>query len=141
MRAAACAPSLRPRANAPNVFISAAVLPLMTPVLFRLWPAARASRTATAEPLRETRTSGGRRTRRRRNVLVGSQVALALSLLIVSGLVVQSMFNVQNADIGMEIDRLLESAVDIPAGRTDDPQQMAAFVRDLEDGLAAIRGV
>lgn len=141
IRAAAFEPFLRSLAIDTNVLLFAAALSLLTPVLFSLWPAVLASRTATAEPLRETRTSGSRSTRRRRNALVGSQVALALSLLIVSGLVVQSMFNIQNADVGMDVERLLLSAVDLPAGRADDPEEMASFVRDLEDGLTAIRGV
>jgi len=141
IRAAAFEPFLRSLAIDTNVLLFAAALSLLTPVLFSLWPAVLASRTATAEPLRETRTTGSRSTRRRRNALVGSQVALALSLLIVSGLVVQSMFNIQNADVGMDIERLLLSAIDLPPDRADDPEEMVAFVRDLEDGLTAIRGV
>lgn len=141
IRAAAFEPFLRSLAIDTNVLLFAAALSLLTPVFFSLWPVVLASRTATAGPLRETRSSGSRSTRRRRNALVGSQVALALSLLIVSGLVVQSMLNVQNADVGMDIRRLLLSTVDLPAGRAADPEEMATFVRDLEDGLTAIRGV
>ena len=84
------------------MLVFTAALSLVTPLLFALWPALTAGRTAAADMLPGARTTGHRETARRRNVLVGLQVTLALSLTIVAALVVQSMINLQRIDIGYD---------------------------------------
>ena len=74
-----------------NVLLFNLALSMATPLLFTLWPAMSAGRSISADILHGASTSGGRVAGRRRNMLVGAQVALALSLLVVSALVVQSM--------------------------------------------------
>lgn len=124
-----------------NVLIFTAVLSLVTPLLFSLWPALGVGRGGTAETLRDTRTSGGRKAGRRRNVLVATQVALALSLLVVSGLVLQTVFNIQNTDLGLDTQHELTFRVQPPANRYPDEAARARFARDTIDALDGVPGV
>jgi putative ABC transport system permease protein len=116
-------------------------LSVVTPVLFSVWPALIAGRAATAETLRESRASGGRKAGRRRNVLVASQVALALSLLVLSSLVVQSMLNMQNIDLGLDVRHGLRFTVELPHDRFGTDEARARFAREAADRLAASPGI
>lgn len=124
-----------------NVLIFNLALSLATPLIFTLWPALSAGRSMAADMLHGARTSGGRVAGRRRNVLVGAQVALALSLLVVSALVVQSMLYLRQIDLGFETRPLLTYRFDLPEGRYADDAARTAFVRDVEEKLAAVPGV
>ena len=99
--AAAYEPFLRTLTIDRNVLLFTLILSLATPLLFTLWPALSAGRSISAEILHGARTSGGRVAGRRRNLLIGAQVALALSLLVVSALVVQSMLHLRKIDLGI----------------------------------------
>jgi putative ABC transport system permease protein len=124
-----------------NVLIFTAVLSLVTPLLFSLWPALGAGRGGTAETLRDTRTTGGRKAGRHRNVLVAAQVALALSLLVVSGLVLQTIVNIQHADLGLDTRHELTFTVQPPADRYPTDASRAEFARRMIDALDAVPGV
>jgi putative ABC transport system permease protein len=124
-----------------NVLIFTAVLSVVTPLLFSLWPALSAGRGGTAETLRDARSSGGRKVGRRRNVLVAAQVALALSLLVVSGLVLQTILNIQHADLGLDVSHALTFQVQPPADRYPDAAARARFARSTVDALGALPGV
>ena len=123
-----------------NVLIFTAVLSLLTPVLFTLWPALSSGRSVQSDTLHGGRAIGGRIPRRRRSVLIGSQVALAFALLVVSALVVQSMMFLRRADLGFEVPRLLTFKFDLPPDRYPTPEARAAFVRTLEVRLAGMHG-
>jgi putative ABC transport system permease protein len=123
-----------------NVLMFAAALSLVTPILFSLWPALGAGRAATAETLRDARSSGGRPARRRRHVLVGAEVALALSLLVVSGLVLRTVMNFQHLDTGLDVPHVLTFRMEPPADRYPDDPARAKFVRDLAARLGAMPG-
>ena len=118
-----------------------AVLSVVTPILFSLWPALIAGRSATAQTLRDARTSGGSRGNLRRSVLVASQVALALSLLVMSSLVVQSMLNIRRLDVGLDLAHGLTFTVELPRERFADDATRARFARDAAERLAAVPGV
>ena len=124
-----------------NVMIFTALLSVLTPFLFSLLPALGADKHATAETLRDVRTSGGRSARRGRHVLVVAEVALALSLLVVSGLILRTMMNLQHVDIGMDVDNVLTFRMEPPATRYTDDAAKATFVRNLVRDLAAVPGV
>jgi putative ABC transport system permease protein len=123
-----------------NVLVFNLLLSLATPLLFTLWPAITTGRSLTADILHGSRTSGGRVASRRRNVLVAGQVALALSLLVVSALVVQSMIHLRQIDLGMDVKPLLTYRFDLPKTRYADAAAQARFVQTLEQELVAIPG-
>ncbi len=139
--AAAYEPFLRTLTIDRNVLLFTLILSLATPLLFTLWPALSAGRSISADILHGARTSGGRVAGRRRNLLIGAQVALALSLLVVSALVVQSMLHLRKIDLGFQIRPLLTYRFDLPGARYASDERRAAFVRSLEERLAAIPGV
>jgi putative ABC transport system permease protein len=123
------------------VLTFAIVLSVLTPFIFSLWPALSASRVATAQTLRDARSSGGPRARWQRNVLVGSQVALALSLLVVSGLVVQTMNNIHEVHIGLDVKNVLSFNVTLPPNQYKDASVRGQFADEAVRRLAAIPGV
>ena len=123
-----------------NVLIFTALLSVLTPLLFSLGPALGAGRGGTAETLRDARSTGGRKASRRRNMLVAAQVALALSLLVLSGLVLRTVMNFQHADIGYDTRHELTFRLHPPGNRYPDDPARARFVQDLTREVGAIPG-
>jgi len=123
-----------------NVLLFNAALSFATPLLFTLWPALVASRAVSGAWLHGARTIGGRSGRRRRNVLVGAQVALAFSLLVVSALIVQSMLHMRQIRLGFDPRPLLTYRLDLPDARYGDDAARASFVRTVEEELSAVPG-
>jgi putative ABC transport system permease protein len=115
-------------------------LSVLTPLLFSVWPAFSQSRPPEADDLRGARIRGGRAGRRRGRLLIVSQVAMALSLLVVSAMAVQSMWNITNAPIGMDTDRVLAFTLDLPTSRYPDDAARRGFTRTLVDAMSRIPG-
>ena len=114
---------------------------LVAPLLFGFGPALRASRPDLNETLREggRGTSGG--SLRGRRFLVTAQVALALSLMIVAGLLMKSMAASRNYDPGFDTDRMMTMRVDLAESvypTSEDQRQ--AFDR-IYAALEAVPGV
>ncbi len=124
-----------------NVLVFTALLSVITPLLFSLGPALGAGRGGTAETLRDARSSGGRKSARRRNVLVAAQVALALSLLVLSGLVLRTVMAFQNLDIGYDVHHELTFTIEPPADRYPDDPARARLMRDVTRQIGAAPGV
>jgi putative ABC transport system permease protein len=106
---------------------------VLTGVLSGLAPALQASKTGLNEVLKES-GRGGTETLRRlrlRNLLVISEFALALVLLIGSGLMLKSFVRVQNVQPGFEPARLLTVRVALPDTKYDDFQKSRAFFEQL----------
>lgn len=122
------------------VLAFAAFVSCVTPVIFCLWPAVSAGRTVTASTLRDTRSSGGRSVRRRRNVLVAGQVALALSLLVVSTLAVRSMLYLRHIDTGLDVNAMASFRFELPADRYPDDAARARFGDALAARLGRVPG-
>lgn len=115
-------------------------LSLITPLLFSVWPALSQSRPADAESLRGTRIRGSRSGRRRGSVLIVSQVAMALALLVVSALAVQSMWQLRNTPMGLDVGRVLTFKVDLPSDRYPGDAERRDFARRLAESLQQIPG-
>jgi hypothetical protein len=109
----AWAPSWLPRLHAIHVdgrvLLFSSAVSVLTGLLFELIPAAQGSKTTLAESLKNvTRggTPGGGRNRLRA-VLVAGQLAMALMLLIGSGLLIRSFLALEHADLGCDPKGLL----------------------------------
>ena len=77
---------------------------------------------------------------RTRKILVISQVALSLVLLVGSGLFIRSLANLKGVDPGFRAERLI--TFDIAPGLNGyGPEQRASFFRQLQDRLKAVAGV
>jgi putative ABC transport system permease protein len=106
-----------------NVLLFSAGISLLTGIVFGVVPALHGSKSNFAESLKDaTRggTSGGVRNRIRA-VLVSAQLALALVLLIGSGLLIRSFLKMQGADLGCDPKGLLTFQVRFPANQFGKP--------------------
>ena len=85
-------------------------------------------------------TAGGVR-RRVRDGLVVAQVALALVLLVGSGLMLRSFQELRQVDPGFEAENVLTARLTVPPGEIAGWEETAGFFRQLRDRLAAQPGV
>jgi predicted permease len=89
---------------------------LLTAVMFGLAPALRAARTPPQGMLKETGRAGeSRRARRWRDTLIVAEIALSLVLLAGAGLLVRSLWQLQQVDTGFESEGVLALRLTIPA--------------------------
>jgi putative ABC transport system permease protein len=111
---------------------------LMTGLLFGLAPALQASRLNLTEALKEgDRGSAGTR-QRLRSVLVISEVALTLTLLVGAGLLIQSFRRVLQVDPGFKAQNLLTMQVSV---NNPDGHQIATFFQRLQENVRKLPGV
>ena len=111
---------------------------LLTGFLFGLAPALQASRLNLTEALKEgdRGSSGGRQ--RLRSLLVVSEVALTLTLLVGAGLLIQSFRRVLQVDPGFNPQNLLTMQVSV---NNTDGHQVAAFFDQWQERVRQLPGV
>jgi putative ABC transport system permease protein len=118
-------------------------LSIVAGLLFGLIPVMRTA-TPNAAALQESgrSSSGGRQRHRTRSVLVVSQVALALVLLIVSGLMIRTFIALQQVDPGfVRPDEVLTFRVSISEAAAEDPEQAARAHDQIRERLRQVPGV
>jgi putative ABC transport system permease protein len=100
------------------LFFSAGVS-LVTGILFGLAPALQASKSALAESLKDATRGGssGAARHRVRAALVSAQLALALVLLIGSGVLIRSFLKVKGADLGCDPSGVMTFDVRFPGAQ------------------------
>ena len=125
-----------------HVLIFAFGVSALTALIFGLAPALQFSRTDLQEFLKEGGRTGstGFARNRLRNVLVVSEVALALMLLVGAGLLVRSFVRLLQVDPGFTAANALTLEVHV-WGRARTPEQRAAFFEQSLDRIAALPGV
>jgi putative ABC transport system permease protein len=111
-------------------------------LLCALAPALKASRADVISGLKdESRSaSAGRSHTRLRTVLVTGEIALALFLLIGTGLLFVSIFRLEHQNLGFQSEHLLTAGVTLDAARYKDADRQLASVRDLLLRLQHIPG-
>jgi putative ABC transport system permease protein len=112
---------------------------ILTGIIFGLAPAFQASKTNLNDVLKEAGRSGGDTSRRLRlrNLLVVSEFALSLVLLIGAGLMVKSLLRLQNVKPGFEPANLMTMRIALPATKYENFKQSHAFYEQLFDRLEA----
>ena len=140
----AIAPANLPRLESitidPVVLAYTALAGLAAAIIFGIAPALQASRPDVMNILRGSgRTGGLGGGRRLRNIVVVTEVALSFVLLIGSGLMIRSFIALQRVDPGYDPDNLL--TFQLPGSNNRQPQERAAFVRELRGRLEALPGV
>ena len=112
---------------------------LLTGIVFGLAPAFQAARTNLNDVLKEAGRSGGDTSRRLRlrNLLVVSEFALSLVLLIGAGLMVKSLLRLQEVKPGFEPANLLTMRIALPPTKYENFNQSHAFFQQLFDRLEA----
>jgi putative ABC transport system permease protein len=108
-----------------------------------LVPAMHQARANLEGVLRESgrAASGSRRQTRFRQMLVVSQIALAVVLLVGAGLLLRSFQRLSHVDLGIRADSVLTFSVNLPVGRYGDAQRRADFHVAFQDRLNRISGV
>jgi putative ABC transport system permease protein len=132
-------PSSLPRGNPisvnSRVLLFTIALALLTILIFGLLPALQAAKAEGSESLKEGRSGiGSRRQGRMRRLLVIAEVALALVLLVASGLMVRSFIKLCQVDVGFTEHNVITLRVPLPEAKyptpktADDPRDPAGLV-------------
>lgn len=116
---------------------------ILTGVLFGLVPALSASRLNMNEVLKEGgRSSTGSKTRHRvRSLLVISETALALVLLIGAGLLIKGFWRLRSVDPGFNPENVLTMRVELPEVRYKEIPKQTQFRQNLLERLNSLPGV
>lgn len=126
----------------PQVLAFTAAVCVLSGLVFGLAPALQTSRFGISQVLNEANRSGtdSSHKSRVRSALIVSEVALALVLLVGSGLLMQTLWRLQRVDPGFRRDQLVTFELTLPESRYKDPQ-VPIFYRNLLDRIRALPGV
>ncbi len=94
------------------------------------------------DALRSGRSSSGSPAARRlRRVLVGSQFAVATPLLIVAGLLLSSLNQLKQVDLGFDARNMITASIRLPSAQYQQPERAQSFWDELERRLKALPGL
>ena len=126
-----------------SVLLFSAAVAIASGVLFGLAPSLQSLRVNLRGRLRDDWQGGtvGFARSRHRQLLVVSQTALAVVLLIGAGLLVQSFLYLRTVDKGFREDGVLTFALSLPPTSYPDGSDVTRFYRELAPHLAGLGGV
>lgn len=114
---------------------------LLTGLIFGAAPALQTSRVDLNDTLKEGgRGNSGVRTRAR-SLLVVTEIALSLVLLVGAGLMIQSFLRLRRVNIGLDPKNVLTASVNLPQAKYREPDQRAAFFKQLVERMRHLPGV
>jgi predicted permease len=125
-----------------RVLAFAVLVSILSGILFGLIPAFKyAGRRLSAMLVGARGASDSRERLRARNGLVVAQVALALVLLVSSGLMIRTFFALRSVTPGFDLAQLQAVGIAIPISVAATPDQTAQIHRAMLNGLGSIPGV
>jgi len=125
-----------------RVLLYTAAITLLTGIIFGIAPALQSSKPNMIDTLKEGgRTGTGGKGARLRRALVIGEVALALVLLVSSGLLVKGFARIRLADLGFDRSDVLTMQTMLTEHEYPDSASVTAFHEQLAERLAAIPGV
>ena len=124
-----------------TVLLFTLAVSLLTAILFGLAPALRASSAQLSEVLKKGGQRAGHGRDRLRGLLVVSEVALSLVLLIGAGLLIRSFVTLLNVDKGFDPRQLLALDISLPQSRYAEPPKQALFFQQLLERVAGLPDV
>ncbi len=119
------------------------IISIFTGLLFGLIPALQATKMNLNEALKEggRGTSGKSARNRTRSLLVISEVALSMILLICAGLMIRSFVELLQSDFGVRSTGVLTMQVSLPNEKYTPPEQRINFYEELLGRLSALSTV
>jgi putative ABC transport system permease protein len=116
---------------------------LSTSLLFGLAPALSGTRLNLVDALKQGGRTGtsGKSGKRMRGILVVTEMAMSLMLLVGAGLLVQSILRLQHQNLGIRQDHLLKGAFYMPRVRYPDPAVITRFSDKFADSVRSLPGV
>ncbi len=114
-----------------------------TGILFGLAPAWQTTHSCTWKSLKEggRGSTAGLNPQRLRRFLVTIEVALSLTLLIGTGLLIQSLLRLQEVRPGFAAENVLTMRVVLPRARYGQPEMLRTFYRRLAERISQIPGI
>jgi predicted permease len=135
-------PNLTSVAVDTRVLLFAAVVSILTGVVFGLAPAMHASSGTVHDSLKDAgRSSAGVGGTKLRNALVVSEISMAMVLLAGAGLLIHSLRRLVETDPGFGAQHVLTACVTISEAKYPDGEPLAAFFRNLVDKERRLHGV
>ena len=122
-----------------HVLLFALVAGVVTTLLSGLFPAWRAGNTDPSEGLKDNRSSGAPRLRLGK-VLVTSQVGLSVILVVLGGLLCQTLINFYRTDLGFDAENLLLVPIK-PSQSLSPPKDHEVFLDSVRQKISSIPGV
>jgi putative ABC transport system permease protein len=116
-------------------------LSVLTGLIFGLAPALQASRPRLQHTLKEGGAAATRGRHWLRNLLVVSEVAIAMTLLVGAGLMLNSFVRLQRVDTVVDVDKTLTVEINLPSTKYTEPAQVTAFFQELVRGVESLPGV
>jgi predicted permease len=136
-------PQLASAAIDSRVLVFTVVVSNGTTLLFGLWPALASTRVNLVDALKDaapSSTASPARLRMRR-LLVVSEVAFSLMLLIGAGLLLRSISRLYSQEMGFASDHLLRAHLYLPPARYRDSTMLTRFADTFADRVRALPGV
>jgi putative ABC transport system permease protein len=126
-----------------SVLLFTLIVTVATGVLFGVVPAAKTTNPNLVGALKEgghgtTTSSPGRRLR---TVLVVAEIALAFVLLVASGLLMRSFFNLVDVDPGFDATNVLTAGLPISQQLHPDPVELNAYLASIRAAVNAVPAV
>jgi predicted permease len=123
-----------------RVLAATTVVAVLTGLAFGVAPALASSDEALHESLKEGARGGTVRSHRARHVLIGTEVALSLVLLMAAGLLLRTLDGLRRFDPGFRADGLVTATLTLPAARYE-LSRTAVFAEQLRARVRTLPGV
>ncbi|MGO8792322.1 MAG: ADOP family duplicated permease [Terriglobia bacterium] len=126
-----------------RVLLFALLVATLTGLLFGLSPAILASRVQLDEALKQStsRSTSGQEQHRLRSILVTTEIALAVVLLIGAGLLTRSFVYLTSINPGFDPRQLLTLRISLSGSEYSKPEQQAAFYEQLLQRVRALPAI
>jgi putative ABC transport system permease protein len=127
-----------------RVLIFTLFISLLAGAIFGVVPALRTAAAGKLMPLirqGEQRSGSGSRGRRLLTMLVVGEIAIALTLLVGGGLVIQSFQRLQQVELGFRSDNLLTMQLALAPSRYEQHDQRVAFIEQVLERVKHLPGV